>query len=87
VSNNAVIVDDYLGVDMNFTAISGNISVTFDYTNNAQGGRTPNTDANIIIQALGTDLAMPLLVAATIERENSKTITVSTPLERNYSNV
>lgn len=85
-SNDAVIVDDDQGVDMNFTVINGNIQTTFDYTNNAQGGRTPDTDAGITVVALGDDLAQHVLVTDTITKVNSKTIVVGTGLERNFSN-
>lgn len=84
-SNGAIIVDDSAGVDMDFTTIAGNIQTTFDYTNNNQGGRTPDTDAAITVVALGDDLAQHVLVSTTITKVNSLTIAVGTALERNYS--
>lgn len=87
-SNAAVIVDNASGVDMNFVdgAITGNIQTTFDYTNNSQGGRTPNTDAGITVVAIGDTGATHVLVSDTIERVNSKSITIGNLLERNYAN-
>jgi len=85
-TNNAIIVDDYLAVDMDWTVIAGNKTATFDYTNNAQGGRTPDTNAAITVVALGDDEAVHILLTETIEKVNSKTITVSPALERNFSN-
>ena len=85
-TNNAVIVDDADSVDMNFTVINGDIQTTFDYTNNAQGGRTPDTDADITVVALGDDDAQHVLVTATITRTNSVIVAVQPALERNYSN-
>jgi hypothetical protein len=85
-SNNAVIVDNSSGVDMNFTTITADIQTTFDYTNNAQGGRTPNTDAGITVVAIGDNGATHVLVTATITRTNSITISIPNLLERNYSN-
>ena len=73
-SNNAVIVDDALGADMDFSVITGDIQTTFDYTNNAQGGRTPDTDADITVVALGDDLAQHVLVTATITKVNAVTV-------------
>tara|TARA_R100001244_G_scaffold25113_4_gene25573 strand:+ start:33374 stop:36118 length:2745 start_codon:yes stop_codon:yes gene_type:complete len=84
-SNGAIIVDDASNVDMDFTTIAGNISRSFDYTNNAQGGRTPDTDANVVVVAIGDDLAQYVLVNETIGKVNSQTIAVGNALERNYS--
>jgi len=85
-TNGAVIVDDESTTDMDFSSISGDIQTTFDYTNNAQGGRTPDTDAPITVVALGDDLAQHILVSTTITKVNSLTIAVLPPLERNYNN-
>jgi len=85
-TNGAIIVQDDVPVNMNFTTVTANISTTYDYTNNAQGGRTPNTDAPVTVVAIGDDLAQHVLVTATITRVNTLTIAVSTALERNYSN-
>jgi len=84
-SNGAVIVNDKDGTPMDFTAIAGNITTTFDYTNNAQGSRTPGTDAAITVVAIGDDFAQHVLVTDTITQVNSKTIAVLPALERNYS--
>ena len=85
-SNDAVIVKNAaeIPVDMDFTTIGGDISTTFDYTNNAQGGRTPATDASITVVALGNDLAQHILVTATIGQVNSLVVSVQPTLERNY---
>jgi len=85
-TNNAIIVDDKDGVDINTTTITGDINTTFDYTNNAQGGRTPDTNAAVTVVALGDDLAQHILAVATITKVNSLTIAVQPALERNYSN-
>lgn len=85
-SNTAVIVDDNSGVDMNFTALTVDISTTFDYTNNSQGGRTPDTNAAITVVAIGDDLAQHILATATITKVNSVTVSVQPTLERNYEN-
>jgi hypothetical protein len=85
-SNDAVIVDDSDDVDMDYTVITANIQTTFDYTNNNQGGRTPDTDADITVIAIGDDLAQHILAEATITKDNSVIVPVGTGLERNYSN-
>jgi len=83
-TNGAVIVDNKDGTDMNFTTITGNIATTFDYTNNNQGGRTPDTPAAVTVVALGDNLAQHVLVTATITKVNTLTIAVVNSLERNY---
>lgn len=85
-SNDAVIIDDNTATDMDFTSITGNIQRSFDYTNNAQGGRTPDEDAAYTLVALGDDQAVHILQTGTITKVNSITIPVSPALERNYSN-
>jgi len=85
-SNNAIIVDDNTATDMDFTTIAGNIQRSFDYTNNNQGGRTPDTDAAITVVALGDDLAQHILVTTTITKVSAITVAVGPALERNYSN-
>jgi hypothetical protein len=84
-TNGAIIVDDKDGVDINFTAIAGDIQTSFDYTNNAQGGRTPDTNAGVTVVALGDDLAQHILAVATITKVNSLTVAVQPALERNYA--
>jgi hypothetical protein len=85
-TNNAIKVNDKDGTPMDWTTITGDISTTFDYTNNAQGGRTPDTDAAITIVALGDDKAQYILVTATITKVSDLSIPVQPALERNFSN-
>ncbi len=85
-TNDAIIVDDASSVDMDYTVITGDVETTFDYTNNAQGGRTPDTNAAITVVALGDDLAQHILTTTTITKVNSVVVSVQPALERNYSN-
>ncbi len=88
-TNNAIIVQDSTPTNMDFTdgTITGtSIQRSFDYTNNSQGGRTPDTDAAITVVAIGTDLAQYVLTTALITKVNSLTIAVGNALERNYAN-
>ncbi len=84
-ANTAIIIDDDVGTDIDFTVISGNIQATYDYTNNSQGGRTPGTDAAYVLVAYGTDLAQAIQLTGTIDQVNAITIPVSPPTEFNYS--
>jgi len=68
--------------------IGGQSSITFDfnYDSNNQGGRTPATDANVTVVAIGLNTAQFVSTTATISRSVSNTISLVSTLERNYSN-
>tara|TARA_R110000772_G_scaffold100358_4_gene200687 strand:- start:1996 stop:3312 length:1317 start_codon:yes stop_codon:yes gene_type:complete len=86
-SSSALLVNDNSG-----TPISGNvggassISFDFDYDGNAQGGRTPGTDAGVIVVAIGEGTAQYVLAEGTIGRSVGQNISLVSTLERNYSN-
>lgn len=84
-ANDAIIIDDDVAVDMDFTAIGGDIQATYDYTNNVQGGRAGDTDAPYTLVASGTDLAQSILQTGTITKVNAITIPVSPAKEFNYA--
>lgn len=52
-SPDAIVVNDNAVSPITGQITSGTISFTFDYTNNAQGGRTPNSPANVVVMAQG----------------------------------
>lgn len=86
-TSTAVIVlknDGLTDIDGQITAAS--INWDFDYTNNAQGGRTPNTDAAVVIVATGLNDAQWVEVSHTITKTTGQTINVNASDERNYSN-
>jgi len=66
--------------------VSASVSYDFDYDGNSQGGRTPGTDAAVIVRAIGTDKAQPVEATGTIARTTTNNFTLVAPLERNYSN-
>lgn len=83
----AILVDTAAGVDM-----SGNVggassvSLTFDYDNNVQGGRTAGTDAGITIVGIGLSTGQYVKTTATIARSTSNVASLVAALERNYAN-
>ena len=85
-SPEAITVQDSTSVD-----ISGNVggapSVSFDfaYDSNAQGGRTPATDADIVLVAIGLQFAQYVRFDGTITRATGQTFSLVSALERNYS--
>jgi hypothetical protein len=86
-TTNAVIVNDATPAPM-----SGNISgspfvqLSFDYDANSQGGRTPGTDANITVVAIGLSTAQYVVATGTITRSTSNSVSLVSSLERNYIN-
>ena len=65
---------------------SASISFDFDYDNNSQGGRTPGTDADVTIVALGLSTGQYVTANGTIARSNANSISLVAALERNYTN-
>jgi hypothetical protein len=83
-SANAILVNDNGGSPIQGLISTQNIAFDFDYTNNAQGGRTPDTDAAIFIVAMGLAGAEWVLGSFTITKATGLTFPVNAPTERNY---
>lgn len=83
----AVVVDDNLGVDMagNVSGLSS-VTLTFDYDNNVQGGRTQATDADVTVVGIGLSTGQYVSATTTIARSTSNTVSLVAALERNYQN-
>jgi hypothetical protein len=83
----AILVDDNDDADISGT-VGGvaALSFTFDYDGNVQGGRTAGTDADITVVAIGLDTGQYVVATGTIARSNANTVSLVSPLERNYSN-
>ena len=86
-SPGALVVQDNAGNPIS-GAIEGASSVAFDfdYDNNAQGGRTPATDAVIRLRAIGFEDAQFVEANGTISRATGQTFSLVAALERNYDN-
>jgi len=86
-SANAVLVDDNGGSDITgLVSANSSIAFDFDYDGNVQGGRTAGTDADITLVAIGTDGAQYVIATGTITRATGLSFTLTSALERNYSN-
>ena len=83
----AILVDDASGID-----IAGNVggapslAWSFAYDTNAQGGRTPGTDAAVTVIAIGKETAKFVKTTFTITRAVGQTISLVAALERSYLN-
>ena len=85
-SPGAIIVDNNSDVDIDGEVTSASIGWDFDYTNNVQGGRTPDEDADVVIAALAYDGAQYTPVYYTITKTTGQAIPVNAVDELNYSN-
>ncbi|KKR87641.1 MAG: Structural protein [Candidatus Woesebacteria bacterium GW2011_GWB1_41_10] len=82
----AIIVDDNSATDIAGQITASSINFDFDYTNNAQGGRTGSTNAPVTVVAQGLPLAEWVSVTSIITQATGISITVTANDERNYSN-
>lgn len=86
-TTNAIIVNDNNGNPITgSTSGLTSVSFTFDYDNNTQGGRTPATDAPVVLVSIGLNSAQYVNVESTIARSTQNSISVVSNIERNYSN-
>ena len=85
-TSSAIIVDNNSAADITGQITAGTIAWDFDYTNNVQGGRTANTNADVTVVAQGLSGATWVLATHTITQTTGQTINVTADDERNYSN-
>jgi hypothetical protein len=86
-SPDAIIVDDNSGADIAGAVNALSAGFDFDYDNNTQGGRTAATDANVVLVAAGLETGQVAVVKGlTITRSTGLSFSVTSALERNYSN-
>jgi hypothetical protein len=84
---NAILVKDNTSADMTgLVAGASSISYTFDYTNNSQGGRTPNTPVAITVVGLGLETSQYIKATTTITNYPFNSVSLVSLLERNYLN-
>lgn len=82
----AVIVQNNATTPLDGQVTAASIPWDFDFTNNNQGGRTPNTNAPIIVVALAKDGAEWISASHTITASVGQAVPVNAGDERNYSN-
>lgn len=89
-TTNAIIVEDNDNnpmagdVNPNWPTTRSNVTHSFDYDNNTQGGRTGNTDAPITAVAIGLQSGQYVLATSNITRSTANSVTLVAALERNY---
>lgn len=80
----AVTVNDKDGVPITGVINAASKSFTFDYTNNVQGGRTANTDADIVLVCGNAGEAKPVVVLGTITASKGISFTATAEKDRAY---
>ena len=85
-TSDAILVEDADGQTITGFASASSIEFTFDYDNNNQGGRTPGTDADVTVVAIGLETAQFVRTTSTLTRSKANNISLVASLERNYSN-
>lgn len=80
----AVTVDDASAADITGTITAATKDFTFDYSNNNQGGRTPNTDAGVTVVAGNPGYAKPVVATGTITQSKAISITLTAETDRAY---
>ena len=87
-TTNAVLVQDKNSVNITGTVgAQSSVGFSFNYDSNAQGGRTPATDANVTVVAIGLSGAQYVSTTATISRSIANSVSLISVLERNYLNI
>ena len=81
---NAIIVKDGSNNNITGTISSGSIGFTFDYDGNNQGGRTPATDAPVVIFALNKGVSKPVVATGTISRAKGLSFSLVAEADRAY---
>ena len=82
----AIIVEDDGSSPITGAVGTTNIAFTFDYAGNAQGGRTPGTDAIVMVVAMGLDDAEWVIGEFLITENTGLSFPVNANTERNYLN-
>lgn len=80
----AVTVNDKDGNPITGTISGASMSFTFDYSNNNQGGRTPGTDADVVVVAGNAGSAKPVVALGTITQSKAISITLTAEQDRGY---
>ena len=86
-SPQAIIVNDNGGSPIAGAINATSVAFDFDYDNNAQGGRTPGTDAAVVLVAAGLETAqVAVTFGLTITAATGLSFSITSATERNYSN-
>lgn len=86
-SGSAIIVEDNDDLPITgSTYLTASRTFTYDYDGNNQGGRTPGTNADVTVVAIGFSTAQYVSTIGTIAASNANVLSLVAALERNYAN-
>lgn len=80
----AITVNDASGNPITGTISGSSVAFTYDYDGNSQGGRTPATDANVVVVAINPGHSKVVVQTATIQRTSTTSISVNADTELGY---
>ena len=80
-TSSAILVENDLYIPATGMVTASGLTFVFDYVSNNQGGRLPNTDADIVIMAVGLNSRL-VKVEYTITSVADQYISVSAELEK-----
>lgn len=80
----AVTVNDSTGTPITGTISAASIGFTFDYSNNAQGGRTPGTDASVELIAIRPASGKYVRVTGTLTASKNIVVSAVSEFDRAY---
>lgn len=80
----AVTVNDASGSPITGVISSGSITFTFDYSNNSQGGRTPNTDAPVTLVCGKPGTAKPVIATGILTQSKAIALSAVAETDRAY---
>lgn len=83
-TSTAITVNDANGVGIFGTIGASSIPFNFAYQSNNQGGRTPNTDAQVTVVAGNAGSAKPVVTNYTITRATGQVISLVAEQDRSY---
>jgi hypothetical protein len=81
---NAITVNDVLGNPIAGTISSGSIPFDFDFTSNAQGGRTGSTSLNVTVIAGNPGVGKPVVSTGVLTASKSISIALVAETDRSY---
>jgi hypothetical protein len=82
----AILVEDSTFLEMSGSISTAQLTKSYDFDGNTQGGRVPPAVPAITAVAIGLNKGQYVRATGTIARSKSNSVALVAPLERNYSN-
>jgi pectate lyase len=80
-TSSAILVENNVFIPATGMITSSGLTFVFDYSNNNQGGRLPNTDADVVVMAVGLNSRL-IKIEYTITVDADQYLSVNAELEK-----